>query len=393
MNMEHFTTVASHGGVDYPIEGYCDSRFFAARERFIENFAQGLEIGACVAMVLNGKPVLDLWGGFADRACRRAWERDTIVNMMSVSKAIAGICIYMLVDRGLVDPEEPVARYWPEFAAAGKEELALKYVLDHRAGLALVTEPLERGSVYDAATMAAALARQAPLWEPGSDAGYHVLTQGFILGEIVRRVSGASLGAFFQREVAGPLDLDYHIGLKAADLPRCAEWALPPDSPLARAIANPRASVEGRFWEPLAADEDFNSVAWRTAEIPSANGHGNARAVAKFYGALVSGVQGGARLMSRATLERMITEQHNIKERFLGRHYHQGSGVVLSSKPNAWMGPNPRAFGHQGAGGAIGFGDPDAQVGFSYAMNKFQDDVTVPTRARIIEAIYEVLGS
>ena len=162
---------------------------------------------------------------------------------------------------------------------------------------------------------------------------------------------------------------------------------------MARAIIEPYATAEGAFWQPLAADEDFNSVAWRTAEIPSANGHGNARAVARLYGALVLGEQEGVHLMKRDTLEKMITEQHNTRERYLGRHYHQGSGVVLSSKPNAWMGPNPRAFGHQGAGGAIGFGDPDAKMGFSYAMNKPHADFTVPTRARVIEAIYAALGS
>jgi CubicO group peptidase (beta-lactamase class C family) len=218
-----------------------------------------------------------------------------------------------------------------------------------------------------------------------------VLTQGFILGEVVRRITGQTLGAFLRREVSEPLGIDYYIGLRAEELARCAEWALPADSPLARSIAAPEASKEGAFWAPLAATEDFNSMGWRTAEIPSANGHGNARAVARLYGTLVAAAP-AVRLMSPATLERMITEQHNIKERYLGRHYHQGSGVVLNSLPNAWMGPNPRAFGHQGAGGAIGFGDPDARTGFSYAMNRPHADVSVPARARLIEALYDVLG-
>lgn len=390
--MEHLKTTVKHGGKIYPVEGWCDAKFSAARDRFVKNFEEGLEIGACLACNIEGRPVMDLWGGFADKAGTRPWEKDTIVNMMSVSKAITGICVYILADRGLIDPEAPVARYWPEFAANGKEKLQLKYVLDHRAGMALVSEPIARGSVYDHTVMAAALARQAAAWEPGSDAGYHVLTQGFILAEVVRRVTSKTLGTFLRTEIAEPLQLDYRIGLDRKDFARCAEWALSADSPLAKAIRDPYATPEGAFWQPLAADEDFNSDGWRSAEIPSANGHGNARAVAKLYGALVLEGQDGVQLMTRATLERMITEQHNLKERYLGRHYHQGSGVVLSSKPNAWMGPNRRAFGHQGAGGAIGFGDPDAKLGFSYAMNKPHADVTVPTRARVIEAIYAALG-
>ena len=389
--MESFKTTVTHQGKAYPVEGTCDPKFKAARDRFIKNFEEGLEIGACVALNIAGTPVIDMWGGFRDKASTQPWQKDTIVNMMSVSKAISGICIYALVDRGLVDPEAPVARYWPEFAANGKDKLQLKYVLDHRAGMALVSEPIPRGSVYNHATMAAALAKQPAAWEPGTDAGYHVLTQGFIVAEVVKRVTGKTLGNFFRTEFAEPLKLDYRIGLDQKDLVRCAEWALPADSPMAKAIRDPYATQEGLFWQPLAEDEDFNSVGWRTAEVPSANGHGNARAVAKFYCAVVLGDMDGVHLMKKATLETMITEQHNIKERYLGRHYHQGSGVVLSSKPNAWMGPNARAFGHQGAGGAIGFGDPDAKLGFSYAMNKPHADVTVPTRARVIEEIYAAL--
>ena len=388
--MEYVKTRALHQGRRYPIEGYYEPRFAAVFERFAANFAEGLELGACAAAMVEGKLAFDLWGGFADRASQFAWRHDTLVNMMSVSKAVAGICVYILVDRGLADPEARVARYWPEFGQAGKQSLPLKYVLDHRAGLALISEPLPRGAVYDAQAMAAALARQRPLWTPGEDAGYHVLTQGFILAEVVRRATGHTLGAFLRREVSEPLGLDYHIGLRAEELPRCAEWALPADSPLARAIAEPGGSREGQFWAPLAPTEDFNSMGWRTAEIPSANGHGNARAVARLYGTLVDTAP-AVRLMSAATLERMITEQHHIKERYLGRHYHQGSGVVLNSMPNAWMGPNARAFGHQGAGGAIGFGDPDARVGFAYAMNRPHADVTVPARARLIEALFDAL--
>lgn len=369
--MAEINESAAHAGVIYPIHGTCDVRFTPVLDRLVANFAAGWETGASVAVVVDGRSVVDLWGGYADAACTRLWQHDTIVSMHSVAKGVTAICLYMLVDRGLVDPDAPVARYWPEFAAAGKENLPLRYVLDHRAGLPYLTEPLPRGAIFDWAAMTGAIARQAPVWNPGEKAGYHVFTQGFIEGEIIRRVTGLSVGDFFRREVSAPLGIDYTFGLGPAEIVRCAEGILPADSPLRQALAN-ATTDEGRFWAQLPVDEDFNSVAYRTSEIPSGNGHGNARAVACLYGVLVSDDEPGRRLMSRATLERMIKEQHNLQEQFLKRHYHQGSGVVLNSPPVAYMGPNSRAFGHHGAGGSIGFGDPDARLGFSYAINKME---------------------
>ncbi len=367
----------------YPLEGYCAPQFGAVAERFADNFAAGREVGASLAVTLRGALVVDLWGGYTGASFTRRWRHDTIVNMMSVSKALSAIALFLLVERGLVDPEAPVARYWPEFAAGGKADLALGYVLDHRAGLPWISESLPRGTAYDARAMADALARQTPLFPPGSDPAYHVLSQGYIVAEIVRRVTGESLGSFFRREIAEPLHVDYHIGLRPDELERCADFVLPPDAGLRRGLENPQ-TPDGMYWKELAAGEEFNSTAFRTAEIPSANGHGNARAVALLYGNL-------DRVLTPATIDRFRAERHNIVDRIRPRHYHQASGVVRNSPPVAYMGPNPGAFGHQGAGGAIGFGDPENAIGFGYGMNYYAPSGEAERRAPLIDATYAAL--
>jgi CubicO group peptidase (beta-lactamase class C family) len=367
----------------YPIEGYCAPQFAAVAERFADNFIAGLEIGASVAVTHRGALVVDLWGGYTDASFARRWRHDTIVNMMSVSKAISAIALFLLVERGLVDPEAPVARYWPEFAANGKADLVLGNVLDHRAGLPWISETLPRGTAYDARKMADALARQAPLFPPGDDPAYHVLSQGYIVAEIVRRVTGETLGAFFRREVADPLQIDYHIGLGPEELGRCAEFVLPPEAGIRKGLDHPD-TPDGMYWKELAVGEEFNSTAFRTAEIPSANGHGNARAVALLYGRL-------ARVLHPATIDRLRAERHHIVDRIRPRHYHQASGVVRNSPPVAYMGPNPGSFGHQGAGGAIGFGDPENTIGFGYGMNLYAPSGEAERRAPLIDATYAAL--
>jgi CubicO group peptidase (beta-lactamase class C family) len=389
--MDTISTSVRSGAHDIPIAGTIDPHFNGVADTFIANFAAGEEIGACIAVTLDGKPVVDLWGGFTDASRRTPWKRDTIVAMMSVSKAIAGICTHALVDQGKLDLDAPVAKIWPEFAAAGKQDLPLRYVLDHRAGLPYLTQRRPHGTAYDARAMAAALAAQAPLIQPGTDPQYHVLTQGYLLGEIVGRAAGESLGAFFRRQFAEPLGLDYWIGLPKSKFADCAHFTMTPDVSLAKAFKAPD-TPEGRFWAELAADEDLNSDAWRSAEIPSANGHGNARAIARLFGALAcGGAIDNVRVMNGSAIARMTTEQHHLKEVLVGRHYHQASGVILNSPPWSYSGPNPRAYGHQGAGGAHGFADPDAKIGWSYAMNKFHIDGGGPLRKRLIDATYASL--
>jgi CubicO group peptidase (beta-lactamase class C family) len=336
---------------------------------------------------------VDLWGGYRDAAHARIWTADTVVNMMSVSKIASAISIFWLVERGVLDVDEPVAAYWPEFAAGDKEALPLQWVLDHRAGLAVLDPPSGRGTIYDHAEMAAALAAQRPLWTPGTQAGYHILTQGFILAEVIRRTDGRTLGNLFAEEIAAPLGIDYTIGLPDSSESRCAEFLMATEGTILDEAARDPNSWQGRAWHQLATGEDFNSTPWRRSEIPSANGHGNARAVARLMATLAGGgTLDGITVLKPDTVQAMSAEQHNLVEVVMNRSYHQASGVLRNSPPLVWMGPNPNAFGHHGVGGALGVADPDAGLGFSYGMNRMHSRLdNGPRAARLLAACYEAL--
>ena len=384
-------------GRQYELHGWCHPRFAAVAKAFEENYSADEEIGSATSVVVNGETVVDLWAGYRDDGYTRRWERDTILCMMSVAKGISGISFNILIDRGLVDPDAPVAKYWPEFAQNGKEGVLVRHVLDHTAGLPVVLEELWRGAIFDCDAIVAALERQAPLWPPGTTAAYHIHTQGNLLGEIVRRVTGKRFRDFINDEVAVPLGLDYRIGgLSPTDQDRCAELVPTVEGTLfARKDQEPDSLLAKGFRQHPAEDiaTTLNSPAWRTAEIASANGHGTARSVARFYGAIARGGEiDGVRLMSARTVADMLTEQHNQTERMQGRPYHQARGVLLNTPESVWMGPNPRAFGHHGFGGSIGMGDPDARIGFSYACNKMHARPDNGPRARrILEALYSVV--
>lgn len=385
------------GGADYRFFGEFDPRFRQAVDAFLENYQVEEEIGSATALLVDGRKVFDIWAGYRDEAKTAPWEKDTIVCMMSVAKGISGIAFNILIDRGLVDPEAPVARYWPEFAQNGKDGLLVRHVLDHTAGLPVVLDPLYPGAIFDCDAIVEALERQAPIWPPGTVAAYHIHTQGNILGEIVRRVTGKRYPQFIHDELIAPLKLDYRIGgLSETDMRRCAELVPTiegtlfarkdnePDSLLAKGfLQHPR--------EPM--NVTLNSPGWRQSEIASANGHGTARSVAAIYGMVARGGElDGVRIMRPETIRDMTTEQHNQTEQMQHRPYHQGRGILLNTPQSVWMGPNPRAFGHHGFGGSIGFGDPDAKIGFSYACNKMHTRPDNGPRARrIIEAVYAAL--
>ena len=386
-------------GQDYPVSGRCDPRFEGVIEAFLENYRVEDELGSCVAVTLDGKPVVDIWGGFASQARDRLWERDTIVCMMSVAKGITAICFNMLLDRGLVELDAPVARYWPEFAKNGKDAILIRHILDHTAAIPVLTNNrLWPGGMFDREAYVKALEDQEPLWEPGAKAAYHVHNQGYLLGEIMRRVTGMTIGPFLKSEVADPLGADYHIGgMSPADQARVAE-VIPNMG--ARLFAA-KDSAEPETLRSLAfrqnPDEPWidtlNSSIWREAEIASGNGHGNARGVARIYSALsVGGEIDGVKLMSKDSIERMITEQHNQIEQLQDRPYHQALGVLLNTAEAVYMGPNPRSFGHHGIGGSIGFCDPDGRIAFSYACNKMHSvGDNGPRARRLIDAVYASL--
>lgn len=384
---------------DYAFSGSYDPGFKAVIDAFAENYRSEDELGSAVAVFLGGKPVVDAWGGWADQARTRPWERDTLVCMMSVAKGVTAIAFNMLLDRGLVELDAPVSRYWPEFAQNGKEGVLIRHLLDHTAGIPVLTDdPLWPGAMFDREAIVHALEKQHPLWPPGTQAAYHVHHQGFLLGEVMRRVTGMTVGPFLRKEVTGPLGADYYIGgMSEAESARVAEV-------IPNMGARLFAAKDAEAPETLRAlafrqnpDEPWiqtlNAPVWRTAEIASGNGHGNARAVARIYAPLsVGGELDGVRLMSKASIERMITEQHNQTELLQDRPYHQALGVLLNTPAAVYMGPNPRAFGHHGIGGSIGFCDPDAGVAFSYCCNKMHAvGDNGPRARRLIDALYGCL--
>ena len=362
------------------INGYCDTRFNSVKDAFARNFDIHGEVGASAAAMVDGRMVADLWAGHADAARTRSWERDTIVNVYSTTKGMVAVCAHRLVERGLLDIDAPVAKYWPEFAQSGKELLPVRYLLNHKAGLPAIREPLPMGTLYDWNAMAAALASEAPWWEPGTKHGYHAVTFGFLVGEVVRRVSGKSVGAYFKDEVATPLGLDFHIGLGAEHDARTAElMTAPPPEPgseqfrvISEIFGNPESPTVRALTNPpdLVIPGAVNTRQWRAAEIPASNGHGNARALARFYGALARGGElEGVRVLTESTIERAIVEESNGMDEILRVPSRFGLGLALT-RPNLRMGHGPRSFGHTGMGGSIGFADPDAKIGFGYAMNQ-----------------------
>jgi CubicO group peptidase (beta-lactamase class C family) len=340
--------------------------------------------------------VVDLWAGHADAARTRPWTADTIVNVFSTTKAMTALCAHLLVDRGLLDLDAPVARYWPEFAAGGKDALPVRHLLSHQAGLAALRAPLAPETAYDWARMTAALAAESPWWEPGSASGYHALTFGYLVGEVVRRVTGTMPGVFFRREVAGPLGADFHIGLAPSEDERVAEMV--PASPAEIAAAGPQAIVDPEsllgkvMGNPPLVPEVANRLAWRRADIPAANGHGNARSVARVMAALACGGSlDGLRLLAPETLARATEEQWFGTDLVLGIPMRWGLGFMLAS-PLLPLGPSPRAFGHGGWGGSLGIADPEARVSWAYVMNKMSPGTTGDARAAgPMAALYESL--
>ncbi len=382
--------------------GACDSRFNAVKDAFAENFPTHGEVGAALAVMVDGETVVDLWAGHADAARTRPWERDTIVNVYSTTKGMTAICAHRLVDQGLLDLDAPVADYWPEFAQAGKEKLPVRYLLSHRAGLTAVKDVLPAGSIYKWDVMTAALAAQEPWWEPGTKHGYHALTFGWLVGEVVRRITGKSLGTYFREEVAEPLGLDFLIGLAEEHDARTAEMIPAPlpqpgdTNPLAEILSKPGSMPFKAFVvsPDIMQPGHANTRQWRAAEIPAANGHGNARALARVYGALARGGElDGVRVLSQEAIDRAIVEQSDGPDAVLADLPTRfGLGFMLTM-PDAPLGPNPRTFGHPGMGGSLAFADPDAKVGFGYVMNKMiaSPDLIDPRWSSMIDAVYASL--
>ncbi|MFF0062376.1 serine hydrolase domain-containing protein [Streptomyces sp. NPDC005279] len=379
------------------IDGHCDERFRAVRAAFEENFRERGELGAAVTVLIDGEPVVDLWGGWADSARSLPWQRDTLVNVWSTTKGPTALCAHLLADRGQLDLDAPVATYWPEFAAAGKEAVLVRHLLSHRGGLSGLREPHTVAELYDWELTTSRLAAAEPWWEPGTRSGYHAMTYGFLVGEVIRRITGQLPGEFLHQEVTGPLGIDFTIGLPEKEAARAAELVHPPAAPSseqAAVFAQLQPAALAALVNPIVSAADANTPEWRAAEIPAANGHGTARAVAALYGVFAGrGETGGRRLLSPESAERVREGQGRCRDLVLGAGFEHetevGLGLWLSGE-NGSYGPNPRALGHDGFGGSCGLADPEAGISLGYVMNRMGPHIADdPRKMALIDAVYK----
>ena len=384
------------------VHGTCAPRFDLVRQEFERNFAERGESGAAVAIIVDGETVADLWGGAADVESGRPWGQDTTVVVWSCTKGATALCAHLLADRGELDLDAPVGRYWPEFACNGKEMISARMLLSHQAGLPAVRHELPPGAFYDWELMTSVLAGEAPFWTPGLQHGYHGLTFGFLVGEVVRRITGTTLGAFFRQEVAGRLGLDFQIGLPEADEARVAQ-VIPylPDpqhlSPMEQMAFTDPASIpylmlanSGGYMTPGEAD----SRAAHGAELPSTGGVTNARGLAAMYRPLA---EGGAPLVSEGTVRRMAAAESAGLDATILLPTRWTPGFV-KAVDNRRFGPNQsviyaeEAFGHPGIGGSAGFADPKARMSFGYTMTKHGGGAGLNERGQsLVDAAYRSL--
>ncbi|MCU1368050.1 MAG: serine hydrolase, partial [Ilumatobacteraceae bacterium] len=371
---------------DINIEGTVDERFIAVREQFERNLVSGDDVGASVAVIHDGELVVDLWGGTItdDDGVEKNWERDTLINVWSTTKTMTALSALVLADRGELDVDAPVATYWPEFAANGKADVLVRHLLSHSAGLSGWQEPLTADDLFDWEKCTSLLAAQAPWWEPGTASGYHALTQGYLVGEVVRRVSGASVGTFFASEIAGPLGADFFIGTPASEDHRVAH-VIPPDIGLAGADPLPHDSLVYRtFSNPPLDAAVSQTVPWRRAEIPAAGGHGNARSVATAQSVVShGGERNGVRILSEAGIERIFREQTYGQDLILPATFKLGIGYGLVC-PEVPISPNPRACFWGGWGGSLCVNDLDSRTTFAYVMNRMGEGTTGDMRGGLL---------
>jgi CubicO group peptidase (beta-lactamase class C family) len=383
--------------VSAPLDGFCDPRFEPVRAAFAENFERRGEIGAGICLTVGGTVVVDLWGGWRDAASTQPWQRDTLVNVFSVGKAVAAVCVARLVGQRRLGFDQPVAEVWPEFAAAGKQDITVRQLLSHQAGLPALRAEIPAGSIYNWDAMCARLAAEEPWWPPGLAHGYHVNTFGFLVGELVRRVSGHSLGTMVRHQVAGPLGADVCIGVPVSDLGRVAEFighAEPAGLSGRDGLTDEQRMELHAYFNPpeFSGAGVINTTRWRTAELPSTNGHATARGIARLYAALVAGGQiDGVEVVARGALDEAVVEQVYGDDRILHRPSRFGIGFQLTQAERP-LGPNPGAYGHFGAGGSLGFCDPEAQLAFGYAINTMGPRWQNPRNGALIDACYECLA-
>ncbi|AWS48050.1 serine hydrolase domain-containing protein [Streptosporangium sp. 'caverna'] len=378
--------------------------FEGVREAFAANLAGEQEVGAAVGVYLHGRKVVDLWGGIADPETGRRWERDTLQVVFSTTKGVTAACAHLLSQRGELDLDAPVAAYWPEFAANGKDRIPVRWLLTHQAGLPAIDHPITPAEAIAWHPMVTALAAQRPFWEPGTEHGYHGHTYGWLVGEVVRRVTGRSLGTFLAEEIAAPLDLDLWIGLPEAEQHRVSRIvdapidldalsridldALPePAREVMSALADP-TSLTRRSMTVVTPLLNHDDPAEQAAEMPSTNGICTARALARFYAALIGEVD-GHRILAPDTLAAATAEQAVGIDRILRVPVRIGTGFGLPTPDAFWY--SPTAFGFPGYGGSLGFADPANGLAFGYVMNHIQEGVPDRRAATLLEAVHSAI--
>ena len=390
------------------VQGTCDPKFQEVRQEFERNFQERGEVGASVCVTVQGQTVVDLWGGQANAGSNTPWQEDTVSVVFSSTKGATALCAHMLASRGQLDLDTPVATYWPEFAQSGKENIPVKMLLSHQAGLPAVRETLPDGAYADWDLIVNALAKEEPFWEPGTRNGYHALTFGWLVGEVVRRVSGKSLGTFFKDEVAGPLGLDFWIGLpedKESQVAPMIAAEPNPESPFFREIATPgsmQSIVLLNMGGYMGAEPQFDTRAAHAAEIGGAGGVTNGRGLAGMYEPLaLGGKKDSVELVNPETLARMGRVASSTgKDAVLVMPTRFALGYMKTMdnrKEPAGVQDSvlvsEAAFGHVGAGGSFGFADPPAAMSFGYTMNRMGPGAALNDRGQnLVDAVYRALG-
>ena len=385
------------------ISGTCAPEFEAVRDNFLTNFTDHDDVGAAVAVWVEGDLVVNLWGGHADSGRRRPWRENTLASVFSGTKGLTSTCVHLLADRGEIDLDAPVAQYWPEFGRAGKQDITVAMVLGHRSGLIAPRTRMHWSEVTDWQRVCDALAAAEPWWKPGTAQGYHMVAFGFVLGEVVRRVTGRTLGQYLRTEIAEPMGIDVHIGLPAAEHHRCADMINKPHIRDVLAKGGAPGYPQSLDEHPMAGlsiamgfvpDDELGSnelTTWRSAEFPGTNGHVSALGLATFYNGLAQG-----KLLSREHLEKVRVSQGGFDpDVVLGpRVADHGCGLGYMLNQRGVAGPNLRSFGHGGSGGSYGFVDLEHGIAYAYVMNYF--DATKcnadPRTTALSDAVYRVLG-
>ena len=373
------------------IHGECDPQFSKVKETFEKLHQEDREIGSCFAVYKDGKPLVDLWGGFQDEDRTKPWQQDNLVTVYSTTKGVAAFCIALAMEKGLLKYEEKVSTYWPEFANNGKEDITVGMLMSHQAGICS-PETRNVDDYYNQNLMAEKLAGMTPIWEPGTASGYHSMTFGWLTSELILRVTGKSLGTYFREEVGDQHEIDFFIGLPESEDHRVAEL-VPFD--IVRNENSEQQKIElteaQKSQRNSAGTLDIhNTKAWRQAEIPSANGQGNAGGLAKFYSLIVP-EDNSLKLLQDDTVNQMTTMQIEGRDLVLAVQVRWGVGFILN-KHKVIYGPVESAFGHSGYGGSCAFGDPENKIGISYVMNRMLDNFNADGRSiELINATYNCL--